>query len=646
MNHSIPSPGGIPRRSVHGRRTARPVSGRGLALILLLFFLPGWPLMAQAPADLERLVDEQFAAANLERWHVPGAVLVVVQDGTVRLIRGYGVADLHSRRPVEPMRTLFRAGSVSKAFTAAAAIRLSEQGRLSLDIDVNEYLRRVRLEDTCPAPVTLRHLLTHTAGLAEYIHGQHPRAAADWLPLAEYLARRLPPRVRPPGELFSYNDHGYSLAGLVVQDVAGIPYEDYMEREILAPLGMSRSTFSQRPAGSLLGDLAVGYRFTDNRYVAYSLDYCQTVPAAGLYTTAGDMARFMMALLDGVRGDDGDAQILSAAGVDRMFQRAFAHHPALRGRTLGLSEMFTDGRHVLFHDGAMPGFNSRMCLVPGQRCGFFLAWNSDSLAPKFRLTNVFMDVFCPAPPPDPSPPAVSVDLAPYAGRYAEVAGLDGTALEIGGLLQNTIPVAATPAGTLQAMGGEFRPVAPPLFRNAAGDPIAFGPGQDPEMDYLFVGTAAFRRLSFWETPDFLIGLSIFLLLVCLPMALLWAGHGWISPGKLGAFWQRTFPDGRNLAGLASLLIVLFLGGFVFLFLQMGHYWQIMRDEYPWSWITKLLVVPLVIGVVSIPLPVYAVRAWLRRQGTPFGRVCLSLVAAAAALFIWVMAAWNLLGFQY
>lgn len=613
---------------------------------------PGTGRAAPAPgadraAAFGKVLDGQFTAANLNQWHVPGAVFVAVQDGAVILARGYGFADLEGKKRVAADRTIFRAGSVSKPFTATAVMQLCERGRLDLDEDVNRYLRRIKLARNFSSPVTLRHLLTHTAGLAEFVHGQHPREESRWQPLAEYLARRMPPRIMPPGRIFSYNDHGYSLAGLVVQDVSGLSYEDYMEQSILRPLGMGRSTFRQRPPAPCRGDLAVGYKYKDGRYVPYSLDTCETVPAAGLYTSAADVARFMIAILEG--GRLGEARILTEESAEKLCRRAFAHHPRLRGRSLGFSEMYADGRGVIFHDGGMPGFNTRLCLVPGKRCGFFMAWNSDTLSPKYELTKAYLDVFFPGADISPAaaePALTGVDLQPFAGRYGEVDGLDLSCLKIGGVLENSLTVEATPAGTLRAMGSEFHPVAPRLFRDPDGYPIAFRPGRGQGMEYVFVGTAAFRKMPFWEAPGFLLALCVLFFLVFLPMGFVWSGSGWFLRKKLGPFWRRTFPAGSRLAGLVSVLTVLFLAGFLGLFLQMDHYWQIMRNEFPWSWMTRLLFLPLLIGGLALALPVYSVLAWIRRDGTWFGRCCLSLVTVTAALFVWTLVAWNMVGFNY
>jgi CubicO group peptidase (beta-lactamase class C family) len=161
----------------------------------------------------------------------------------------------------------------------------------------------------------------------------------------------MPPRIRAPGELFSYNDHGICLAGFLVEEISGIPFESYVEKNLFQPLGMVRSSFRQRLASELQSDVAKCYRYANGRSEPYALDFCQVVPAAGLYTTAHDIARVMMAQLQ--YGRYGEIRILKEETAREMQQRHFAHHPKLRDRAHGFSAPFSNGVRALFHDGGM-----------------------------------------------------------------------------------------------------------------------------------------------------------------------------------------------------------------------------------------------------------------------------------------------------
>ena len=166
------------------------------------------------PQELEAFLDG-FFAEQMEALHIPGAVFILVKDGETFFTQGYGLANLGSQRPVIPDETLFRVGSVSKRFTDTAIMQLVEQGRLNLDDDVNEYLESFQLEENYPRPVTIANLLTHTGGFDERLTGTGVRSPSELVPLGQYLADNMPPRVMPPGDTISYSNHGYALAALV-----------------------------------------------------------------------------------------------------------------------------------------------------------------------------------------------------------------------------------------------------------------------------------------------------------------------------------------------------------------------------------------------------------------------------------------------
>src|SRR5690606_10891932 len=143
---------------------------------------------------------------------IAGAVVVVVKDGQLLLEKGYGYADVAAKQPVDPARTLFRPGSNSKLFTATAAMQLVERGQLDLDVDISRYL-----DFTIPAafghPITLRHLLTHTAGLQGAVKDLVFHDEARLRPLGAYVRELLPPRIDPPGRVPAYSNYGMGLVG-------------------------------------------------------------------------------------------------------------------------------------------------------------------------------------------------------------------------------------------------------------------------------------------------------------------------------------------------------------------------------------------------------------------------------------------------
>ncbi len=202
-----------------------------------------------------------FFDANLpgemERRHAPGAIAVIVKDGQIVFEKGYGVSDLEKGTAVDPDKTLFRVASISKIITTFAALELVDQGKLDLNADINRYLKLFQIPSTFAKPVTLANLLTHTGGFDERQIGLTARLQAEQIPLGAYLQLRMPPRTVPPGEIYNYSNHGFALAGYLVESVANQPFADYVEDKVFQPLGMNHSSFDFMP--SLLPNLATPY---------------------------------------------------------------------------------------------------------------------------------------------------------------------------------------------------------------------------------------------------------------------------------------------------------------------------------------------------------------------------------------------------
>jgi CubicO group peptidase (beta-lactamase class C family) len=194
-------------------------------------------------ADFETFLDA-LIPSQLRNRNIAGAVVSVVKDGQVLFQKGYGYADFEAKKPVLPDQTLFRPGSISKLFTATAVMQLVEQGKLDLDRDVNDYLD-FEIPKTYPEPVTLRRLLTHTAGFEDTLKNLFVAHESDLKPLSTYLLNEMPARIFPPGKVPSYSNYGFTVAGYIVERVSGEKFERYIDNHILKPLQMTNSTFDQ-----------------------------------------------------------------------------------------------------------------------------------------------------------------------------------------------------------------------------------------------------------------------------------------------------------------------------------------------------------------------------------------------------------------
>ena len=360
--------------------------------------------------ELEAFVDG-FVGGELEAYDVAGLTVAVVKDGQIFFAKGYGWADVDRQVPVEADKTLFRPGSVSKLFTWTAVMQLVEQGKLDLDADVNTYLTQFKIPATYPAPITLRHALTHTVGLEDggigYLMARSPQQI---VPLARSLAAHMPARVRPVGTSgdglsSSYSNWATSLAGLIVANVSGVSFEDYVEANILRPLGMDSSTFKEPLPEALEKRMSVGYSFEAGAFKPHGYEFIANFgPAGSLAATATDMARFMIAHLQ--EGATGDARILKPETARAMHARIFSPHPAVGGSGLGFYETYVNGRRIIGHGGDTNYFHSELGLLEKEGIGFFVSVNTGgkaALVPR-HFVRAFMNHYFPARLPAVKPP--------------------------------------------------------------------------------------------------------------------------------------------------------------------------------------------------------------------------------------------------
>src|SRR5215210_596374 len=216
------------------------------------------------PAEMEAFLDKELGK-EMQKHHIAGAAVSVVKDGKLFFAKGYGDADLKKGVPVDPERTTFRTGSVTKLLTWTAVMQLAEQGKLDLNADINTYLD-FRIPDTYPQPITLKDLMTHTAGFEDLYYERLAKDPDDLLPPREWLISHMPARVRPPGDVAAYSSYGTALAGYIVARVSGEPYDHYIQEHILNPLGMVHTTAKPSMPPNIRAHTSVGYVYEDGSF--------------------------------------------------------------------------------------------------------------------------------------------------------------------------------------------------------------------------------------------------------------------------------------------------------------------------------------------------------------------------------------------
>ena len=438
-----------------------------MCLALALVFWAGSALADRPPytdgGELEAFIDG-LMTAQLEQYKTPGGVVVVVHEDRVLLAKGYGYADLEEEEKVTA-DTLFRVGSVSKLFVWAAVMQLYEKGLLALDQDINTYL-----DFTIPGaePITMQHLMAHTAGFEDKFIGTFTLTAEDLLPLGEYFASAIPARVFPPGQVSAYSNYGCTLAAYIVERISGIPFYEYAEEHHFASLGMHSSTFRQPVPEPLAERLAAGYRYADGRYLLGDFEFCQLYPAGSLSTTASDMAKFMMAHLSGSNGQS----ILSPETMQLMHSQSFTHHPELPGIAHGFIEMQMNGRRIISHGGDTFLFHAGLYLLPDEHLGIFTAFNgADAGGASDNVFKAFMGRYF----GDESNAAPSKDLleraAQLSGRF-HISRSNYTGIEAVLRLLNPIRISVDQDGYLVVNGGSltnrFFPTESGVFHSLDG----------------------------------------------------------------------------------------------------------------------------------------------------------------------------------
>lgn len=432
---------------------------------------PDTPVLSAA--DVETWLDGMMPSA-LRIAGVPGAVVVMVKDGKPLLQKGYGYADWDKAQPVDPDRTLFRPGSISKLFTWTAVMQLVEQGKLDLDADVNRYL-----DFTVPGrngkALTLRHVLTHTTGLEEtgralILYGEH---GSD---NEQVLKNYIPPYLYDPGTTQGYSNWATGLAGYIVQRVSGLSFDDYIEQRIFAPLKMTQSSFRQPLPKALRGQMSQGYLSVDEAPKGYEV--VSLPPAGSLAAPGSDMARFMLAYLNG--GELDGQRILKADTVKLMHTQIQRGMPDLNGIGLGFYQQDINGHRAVGHGGDTILFHSDMILLVDDGIGIYVSVNSPGRHDlgkwlRDRLYHGFADRYL----PDARPAnAVGVDTATaeahaglLAGAYRNSRREDSTFFSILQLL-SPLKVEAVEGGRVAiAIGGsrsEFREVKPFLWEEING----------------------------------------------------------------------------------------------------------------------------------------------------------------------------------
>jgi CubicO group peptidase (beta-lactamase class C family) len=453
--------------------------------------------------------------AELTQHDIAGAVITVVKDGQILLCKGFGYSDFARRQTVVPDRTLFRPGSITKLFTGIAVMQLVEAGKIDLDRDINDYLD-FKIPATFMQPITMRNLLTHTAGFDQRLRNLFVSRREELQPLRDYLIAEMPDRLFSPGAIPAYSNYGLALAGYIVERVSGVPFKEYVRYQIFRPLQMNHSSFDQPLPEDLLPDMSNGYNTASGPPGGF--EFVQAVPAGALSSTGYDMGRFMGALLN--QGALEGAQILSPDSLQKMEDRALVLDPQLNAMGLVFMERRQSGPRIIGHAGDTVYFHGNLILIPEHKIGFFVSLNSagnDGKLNQEEIVQAFLNRYYPASAATTRPIASqSKDGDLVKGFYQISRRSDSTFLR-SLALANQANVTADTNGVLtidlfkDSRGSPIRwqEIAPLIYREINGEKlIGFRHGQNEEIADLVSDwpIAVFQKVSLTQSRPFVLWL--------------------------------------------------------------------------------------------------------------------------------------------
>ncbi|MFV3128986.1 serine hydrolase domain-containing protein [Niveispirillum sp. KHB5.9] len=613
---------------------------------------------ALTKADVELLVDG-FLPYALQRGDIAGAVVTVVKDGQILFTKGYGVADRETNEPVDPEKHLFRPGSISKLFTWIAVMQQVEAGRIDLDTDINKYLG-FKIPNTWPEPITMRHVMTHTAGFAETVRDLIVRGQDHPLELEALLARWIPERAFKPGTVPAYSNYATALAGLIVQRVSGEKFEDYIDKHILAPAGMKHSSMAQPLPPHLAPLMSKGYG--SSRDKAQAFEVVNHAPAGSLSASGADMGRFMIALLN--KGEAPNGRILTPESLAQMWKPQYRPLPGQElAMGLGFYEQNRNGYRIMGHGGDTTLFHSDLAMWLDEGVGLYISFNSTgddvSRGPiRDQLHRMIADRYFP-PKTKPAEPAVAAApikrAVPVGGTYYMSRRAEGTLVSLINLV-----------GQGDLVTNDDGTVTFSMFRDYAGKPkrwreVAPDRWQEPGTDSLMhTKTDASGKVTAITTDDYpaifiaqpvpaginkgwnlpALGLTLTLAL----FAVLWWPVAALVRRRYGVAHPLT---GRDLladrlvrgAALASLIC---LGGFATVMATAID--PLMFGEL--DLVLRLLQLAGLLGVLGVfPAGWRAWKLWTDRNAGWWARIRASLMVLVFLYVLWVVETFHLLSLK-
>ena len=602
-------------------------------------------------ADLQSFFDGIFPL-QLQRSDIAGASVLVMQDGKVLLQKGYGYANVKTKKPVDPATTIFRLASISKLFTWVSVMQLHEQGKLDLDTDVNQYLD-FNIRPAFGKPITLRNLMTHTGGFEEETRDVILTDPKQAISLRDFLIQNQPTRMFAPGTVPAYSNYGVGLAGYIVQRVSGEPFEQYVQEHIFTPLGMTHSTFYQPPPKALVALPSDGYR-DDTTKDPVGFEIFNPAPAGGLSSTATDMSRFGQALLNG--GTLDGKQILKPETIKEMWTPQFRASDQMPPIDMGFYETWRSGVHWIGHEGDLIAFHSLFFLDPTRNIILFISYNSagGGEQPRPEIIDLFSDRYFPANQKQAFVKESRQELDAIQGTYRSTRREDSTRLSLGGLVgQRSATVdkdGVLHVANVKDLRGHpinWKPIGKDLWQEVDGQARLFAirdsSGHVIRVAGDFPGVQV-EPVAWYENRKW-VGLAAGFSMLVLTAVVL---------ASLSRFGRRVFlrkrprpapQPGTRWIGISAqfaawIWISLLATTFIF-FASTSD--TLMPPTYAWDKYFMLMNVVVALAILfSLFAAISALRTW-RKPLRVITKVKFSIVGLACVVLCWISIHWHLIG---
>jgi len=611
---------------------------------------------AQIPAldsaDLTAFIDG-LVPIQLARGELAGAVVIVIQGDRILLKKGYGFSNFKRKTPIDPDQTLFRFGSISKLMTFVSAMQLVEQGRLDLDADVNKYLD-FQIEPAFDQPVTVRTLMTHTAGFEHQQQYILQHVGDPQISLRDYLIRFQPKRIYPPGIMGSYSGYGVSLIGYIVQRISGERYQDYVQHRIFDPLGMTRSTFDQPLPPALRDFLSQGYFSTSQS--PNEFEVFNPAPSGAMSGTLADLARFSQALMNG--GEWHGTRILRPETVQEMWTRQFSVSPALPAMCLGFYEINLHGMRFVGHNGDSRVFHSQVEIQPERKLIIMSAYNSlgsdysGQETARLEVVGGILDRYFPYRD-HPTWQPVDAQAREIDGVFMQARRIESGRMKLDSLgdqirthVNNDGELLIADPINPRAVAHRLRYLGDDLWQveNGAGriKGVRDRNGRLNSLASMF-GAKMMVRVSWWEDARFVIPFTAISLIIA----------GLVVCGMLLQLVRRLFPSKHpkttkartpltTAQRLAALVWIPAVPIFLICFVRIAHEPIPDFPRVPWYFAAQNVLVGIAI-LLSIPSIYAAFRVVSRSQVSIRCKLKHGAVGAGYAFLIWFSLHWHLVG---